>query len=419
MRIYEATRQALERAKALGGKDALNCIAEPDPTALAQARVLNEQKGSGPLYGVPVLIKDNVDVQGLHTTAGSPALADNLAAVDAPIVRNLRKNGAVILGKTNMTEFANHTTVGMPNGYSSGGGQVIHAAHPSLDPSGSSSGSGVAVAAGIVSAAVGTDTSYSIIACAQNNGICGIKPPVGTLSAEGIIPIARSLDTAGPLAWTFSDALALYSAMRDASLPALDAAPSGSLRLAVNTALRSTLADDRQAFLTRMLQQLRQQGAAVDEIEQPSTPLLQVIMQWEFRPHLEDYLRTATASRKTLRQIVACYEAHPETMMKYGITLLKRALDETPGSLQGAPYLAAKEAQRSAMQAAQQTLADYDAVILTGRSNFMHFCCLPSVTVAAAQTDAFGVRHTVTLYGLDELRLYRAALAIEALLQQP
>jgi len=95
-------------------------------------------------FCVPVLVKDNLDVAGLHTTAGSLALSDNLADGDSPVVRNLRKNGAVILGKTNMTEFANYTTYGMPNGYSSRGGQVIHAVDPSLDPWGSSSGSGVA-----------------------------------------------------------------------------------------------------------------------------------------------------------------------------------------------------------------------------------------------------------------------------------
>ena len=162
MSIYEQTKIALAKAEELGGKNGLNCIAELDPTAREQAKELDarSEARASDFWGTPVLIKDNIDVKGLHTTAGSLALEDNIAVEDAPIIRNLRKNGAVILGKTNMTEFANYTTGGMPGGYSSRGGQVIHAVNPSLSPAGSSTGSVVAVAAGIVPAAVGTDTSF-------------------------------------------------------------------------------------------------------------------------------------------------------------------------------------------------------------------------------------------------------------------
>ncbi len=184
--------KALQLAEKLGGRSALNCIAELDPTALEQARRIEECGSDLPLAGIPVLVKDNIDVKGLHTTAGSLALADNIAVSDAPIAANLRRNGAVILGKTNLTEFANYVSDSMPGGYSSRGGQVIHAVDPALSPSGSSSGSGVAVSAGIVPMAVGTDTSFSIIHCAMANGICGLKPPVGALSQEVIAPLAAS-----------------------------------------------------------------------------------------------------------------------------------------------------------------------------------------------------------------------------------
>ena len=141
------TEKALVLARSIGGKNGLNCIAELDETAAEQAGAQEADRQGRPLAGIPVLVKDNIDVKGLHTTAGSLALADNIAPEDAPVIRNLRRNGAVILGKTNMTEFANFTTEGMPGGYSSRGGQVIHAVNPNLSPSGSSSGSAVAVAA--------------------------------------------------------------------------------------------------------------------------------------------------------------------------------------------------------------------------------------------------------------------------------
>ncbi len=149
--MKDITEKALEMAEKIGGKYGLNCIAELSPTALEEAKVLERSNGKNlPLCGVPILVKDNIDVKGLHTTAGSMALEDNVALSDAPVIGNLRKNGAVILGKTNMTEFANYVTQNMPGGYSSRGGQVIHAIHPEVNPSGSSSGSAVAVSAGIV-----------------------------------------------------------------------------------------------------------------------------------------------------------------------------------------------------------------------------------------------------------------------------
>ena len=162
MEDMNQTENALALVGSIGGKNGLNCIAELDGTALEQSKAQEADKQDKPLAGIPVLVKDNIDVKGLHTTAGSLALADNIAREDAPVIRNLRRNGAVILGKTNMTEFANYTTEDMPGGYSSRGGQVIHAVNPKLSPAGSSSGSAVAVAAGIVPMAVGTDTSHSV-----------------------------------------------------------------------------------------------------------------------------------------------------------------------------------------------------------------------------------------------------------------
>lgn len=408
------TEKALSLAKEIGGKSGLNCIAELDPSAVDQAKAMDESGSLNlPLRGVPVLVKDNIDVRGLHTTAGSLALEDNIALSDAPVIRNLRRNGAIILGKTNMTEFANYVTQGMPGGYSSRGGQVIHAVDPKLHVAGSSSGSAVAVAAGIVPMAVGTDTSHSITVCAKFNGICGLKPPVGTLSAEGIIPIAETLDSAGPMARNFTDALKLYSAMRDMPLPELKPKEAGQLRIAVNRANELMFPADEKRFVRLLLERLKKAGATVRSVIQLPAPEMQTIMQWEFRPMLEAYLAKSSASRKTLAEIVAYYENHPDTMMKYGDSCLRAALDETPGGLQGKPYLKALKAREKAIARVAAKIEKYDAVLVTGPTSIMHFCGLPSVTVAApAKTDA-GVNQTVMLYGQDEYRLYEAALTVE------
>ncbi len=408
------TEKAFSLAKEIGGKNGLNCIAELDPTAVEQAKAMVENGSrSLPLRGVPVLIKDNIDVKGLHTTAGSLALEDNIALSDAPVIRNLRRNGAVILGKTNMTEFANFVTQGMPGGYSSRGGQVIHAVNPELDVSGSSSGSAVAVAAGIVPLAVGTDTSHSITACAMFNGICGLKPPVGALSAEGIIPIAKTLDSAGPMARNLSDALKLYSAMRDEPLPEIKPKEINRLRIAVNLANRAMLPADQKQFIRLLLKRLKKAGAAIENVIQMPPPELATIMRWEFKPMLEAYLAHASASRKTLAEIVKYYEDHPDTMMKYGDSCLRAALDETPGGLQGEPYLKALKARERAIVHVSEKIGEYDAVLMTGPTSIMHFCGLPSVTVASPVKTAAGVNRAVILYGQDEHRLYEAALTIE------
>jgi len=408
------TEKALSLAGKIGGKNELNCIAELDPTASDQAKAMDENdRRNLPLHGVPVLVKDNIDVKGLHTTAGSLALEDNIARTDAPVIRNLRRNGAVILGKTNMTEFANYVTQGMPGGYSSRGGQVLHAVDRKLSCSGSSSGSAVAVAAGIVPMAVGTDTCHSITACAKFNGICGLKPPVGTLSAEGIIPIARTLDSAGPMARNLTDALRLYSAMREEPLPEMTSKETSRLRIAVNQANESFLSEEEKSFIRLVLDRLKKHGAGIGEVTQMPPPELVTIMKWEFRPMLESYLAVCAASRKTLAEIVEFYEAHPDTMMKYGDSYLRAALDETPGGLRGEPYLEALAIREETIVRITAEIGEFDAVLMTGPTSIMHFCGLPSVTVAAPIKTVDGVNQALILYGKDECRLYEAALAIE------
>ncbi|HET7616741.1 MAG TPA: amidase family protein, partial [Bacillales bacterium] len=180
----------------------INAVLEVNPDALDIAVALDEERRTsgprGPLHGIPVLLKDNIDTgDKMHTSAGSLALKDSYAAKDAFVANQLRKAGAILLGKTNMTEWANFMSEAMPNGYSSRGGQVLNPYGPGeLDTGGSSSGSGAAAAANLAALAVGTETSGSILSPASEHSLVGVKPTVGLVSRSGIIPIAHSQDTA-------------------------------------------------------------------------------------------------------------------------------------------------------------------------------------------------------------------------------
>src|SRR5437899_3864605 len=219
VRAYLARIEAYDRA----GRH-LNAVREVNPDALTIAAALDGNKSAQrrPLEGIPILVKDNIaTADKQHTTAGSLALADAQANRDARVVELLRRAGAVILGKSNLTEFANILAIDMPAGYSSLGGQVKNPYAPDLDdkgvpivlPGGSSSGSAVAVAAGLAAAAIGTETSGSLLSPATQNGVVTVKPTVGLISRAGIIPIAHSQDTAGPLTRTVRDAAILLNVL--------------------------------------------------------------------------------------------------------------------------------------------------------------------------------------------------------------
>lgn len=386
----------------------LNALAEADPTALAQARTLDAADNRDlPLFGLPVLVKDNIDVRGLHTTAGSMALADNIAGQDAPVVADLRRSGAVILGKTNMTEFANWTTQGMPGGYSARGGQVVHPYDRRRDPSGSSTGSAVAVAAGLCAAAIGTDTSFSIVACAGEHGVAGFKAAHDALPRAGIVPIAATLDMPGPITRDLRDALLVYRGM-GGRLPDVQPAPPETLHIAVNTANRERVAPAQLAAYERLLCRLQDAGAKVTEIHQPPIPQQRTIMLSEFRRDLEAYLAGASASRKTLAEIVAYYEAEP-ACRKYGMTCLTESLAASPAD---AVYAAAMAERTRLREAALMEMAGFDAVLMTGPTNVMHFTGLPSLTVPLFMDG--GLPKGAILYGADETRLLAAALTIES-----
>ncbi len=196
----------------------LNSIIELNPDALQTAKALDEEqkagKKVGPLHGIPILLKDNIDVAGkMMTTAGSLALEGNYAAQDSWVAHKLKEAGALILGKTNLSEWANFRSLRSSSGWSGRGGQTRNPYITDRNPCGSSSGSGVAVSANLCAAAIGTETNGSIVCPSTVNGVVGIKPTVGLVSRSGIIPISHTQDTAGPMCRTVEDAAIVLGAL--------------------------------------------------------------------------------------------------------------------------------------------------------------------------------------------------------------
>ncbi len=273
----EVTGACLRRIEADGAR--LNAFIrvmadEARRQAAAADRELAAGHDRGPLHGVPVSIKDLVDIRGIPTTAASRVREGHVAEGDAPIISNLRKAGAVFIGKTNLHEFAYGTT-----SEDSAFGPVRNPHDPTRTPGGSSGGSAASVAAGMALASIGTDTGGSIRIPAAACGTVGLKPTYGEISAEGVIPLSRTLDHVGPLARTVGDAWLMYRALLGATdRPALTPRPAGGLRLGLPRAYFCDLLDvEVRARFEEAVEKLREAGAQVDEVDirhAPATPAI-------------------------------------------------------------------------------------------------------------------------------------------------
>ena len=371
----------------------LNSFIQLNPNALEEARARDRDRhrgrAHGPLFGIPVLLKDNINTLDMPTTAGSLSLQGSIPPTDAFITQKLHEAGAIILGKATLTEFANFIAIGMPAGYSSLGGYGFNAydprplpgrdGRPVLTPGGSSSGPGIAASASLVAVAIGTETSGSILSPGSANGIVGIKPTVGLVSRTGILPITHDQDTAGPLARTVEDAAILLSeiAGRDPNDPATAACLiqgncfSDYTRFLNKHALRGAriavphvpywngfTAAQTQLMLDAIAA-LREQGAFVaDPYEIPNQAAISAfgictsfpapancstVLMYGQKHDLNLYLTTRpNAPVHTLADIIAFNNAHPVEALKYGqaIFLAANQLDTSPGSADTQRYLA-------------------------------------------------------------------------------
>lgn len=340
----ELVRLYLERIKLYDGQ--FHSVLEINPDALEIAGMLDQERRKtgirGLLHGIPVLIKDNIATSDtLHTSAGALALADSTAAEDAEVIRSLRAAGAVILGKANMTEWANFMSSSMWAGYSSRGGLVLNPYGPGeLFIGGSSSGSAAAVAANLAAVALGTETSGSIISPACQNSLVGIKPSWGLISRSGIIPGTGSQDTAGPLARTVMDAALLLGVMASSVEQHLSASAGEAAtrrdytaylnsdyvktaRIGIPRFYYSELDEEALRVMESAIAVLTELGAEIiDPIELPcqSAEWSSIPLQYEFKRDLNRYLSGLDASIPvhSLQELIEFNKLHSGQALKYG-----------------------------------------------------------------------------------------------------
>ena len=359
-RAYLARIAAMDRAG-----PTLRAVIAINPDAIAQAKASDARRKAGkplgPLDGVPILIKDNIETKDpIATTAGSLALKDNITLRDAPLVAALRAKGAVILGKTNLSEWANIRSNNSMSGWSAVGGLVRNPYALDRTSCGSSSGSGAAIAASFAAAAIGTETDGSVVCPSSMNGLVGLKPTLGLVSRTHVVPISHSQDTPGPMARSVRDVAILFGGM--VSVDPADAATSGTakyhhdfaaplagaslkgVRVAV---LHPDMPDILKAKFDAALAVLKSQGAVLVDVEQPKLEGLgaaeTAVLHTELKADLNAYLATTPAAVKTrtLAQVIAFDTANAGSEMPFFAQETFEAAEKTRG-LADPEYLGAR-----------------------------------------------------------------------------
>jgi len=380
-----ATAAALDRIQQLN--PSLNAVIAIDPTAMRQARDIDRSSLHGPLAGKPVLIKDNIEVAGpLPTTAGSLALAENVTGRDSPLVARLRSAGAVILGKTNLSEWANFRSNNSISGWSAVGGQARNPYALDRDPCGSSSGSAAAVASGLVRLAIGTETDGSVTCPAAINGIVGLKPTVGLVSRTHIVPISASQDTAGPMAASVREAAELLTAIAGSDPADPATAEADGHKMDYAAALDSNALAGKRIGVMRFasgfgtddifnaaLELLKAHGATLVEIKAFDRKGIgsneSKVLLTEFKVGINAYLATTPPSvrSRNLADLIAFNKAHSmQEMPLFGQEEFEKAQ-----ATKGLDDPAYKKARRLSFEAAgrngiDKLLKDYDVVALVG-----------------------------------------------------
>jgi len=424
----------------------LNSILEINPDALSIAASLDvERRTKGPrslLHGIPVILKDNIDTcDKMHTSAGSLVLKDSYARRDAYVTRLLREAGAIILGKANMTEWANFMTYNMPNGYSSRGGQILNPYGPDrFDVGGSSSGSAVAVSANLSTVALGTETSGSILSPASQNSCVGLKPTIGLISRCGVIPISHTQDTVGPITRCVNDAAILmnYLVKPDIDDPVTLTNPNESLnylnyldrdglkgvRLGIcRKKYFDYLNEEKRHIMDKAIKVIEELGGITKDVVIPSLNAnwnINVLL-YEFKNGINYYLSTIDPSLgvRTLQDVIRINEENQETHLKYGQTILIEA-EQTSGTLTDPEYLNSlqHDIYYAKEQGIDKLLKEENLDVLVFPNNYGAAipakAGYPSITVPAGYTsEGEPVGITFTGPAFSEPLLFRVAYAFE------
>ncbi len=459
--VSQATQWYLDRISKIdrsGPK--INSVIEVNPDALKDANALDAEFKSGKirsaLHGIPVLVKDNIDVTGkMSTSAGSLALKDNKASRDAFIIEKLKSAGAVILGKTNLSEWANFRSSRSSSGWSSRGGQTLNPYVMDRSPCGSSSGSGASVAANLCTIAIGTETDGSIACPSSMCCIVGIKPTVGLWSRSGIIPISRTQDTAGPMARTVKDAavlLALLSGIDENDpvtkrnpfkgkpdfISQLDQASLSGKRFGIDkTFLKKHEKIDK--LLHDTLENMKSKGATIIEVDfnKPNDDLGNDetnVLRYEFKDGINKYLASHPVSSKSLTDLIQYNNDHRDSTMPYFMQETFLASD-TLSDLSTPAYLTAlKNSHDKAKQVMDDLLKTHHLDALIGPATGAPWCIdkingdrwtgygaygiaavagYPSITVPMGFIDELPIGMSFMSTAYDEEKLIHIAYAFE------
>jgi len=361
----------------------LQSVLALNPNAMAQAKASDERRRNsetlGPLDGIPILFKDNIEtLDPIATTAGSFALKDNITERDSPLVAGLREQGAVILGKTNLSQWANFRSNESVSGWSALGGQVRNPHMLDRSPCGSSSGSGAAVAASLTAGAVGTETNGSIICPSNVNGIVGFKPTVGLVSQQYIVPISSTQDTAGPMTKTVRGAAMMLDAMDNQDIDyaaAFDAATLEGKRVGVMRFAEGSN-NDIIAKFNDSLKAMENAGAVLVEIEEFTRDVENYgqksydVLLYEFKATLDEYLADtpSTVQTRSLEQLISFNANEPREMHVFDQDIMELA--QSKGSLSEEAYITAKAdvLRGTGMDGIDKMLREYDVDMLVSPS---------------------------------------------------
>lgn len=417
--VIELTQEYLKRIKLYDqGTDKLNSVLEINPDALNIAKGLDEHqtKYTSPLYGIPILLKDNINTADkMHTSAGSLALANSTPSSDAKIVKTLRQRGALILGKTNMTEFANHMTKGMKAGYSSRGGIVLSPYNKDISPSGSSTGSAVAVSSNFCTVSIGTDTSGSIVEPSITNGIVGFRPSIGTLSQQGIIPISFTMDTAGPMTRTVMDSIILFTGLTDAQMIIGESTIKGML-IGLDQSSLNNMTEEEMKKADIIIRTLEKSGADIKRIQLPQIPTkcLKDIQLYEFKYSINEYLATLPKEFeiRSLKDIIKFNALNPETTLRYGQALLLKAEENTKGDLSEENYKQLLIERKKVKNEIVRLLDNLDICIFFKKNLLFQYIGLPIITIPHGLYNN-GMPYGIHLSGLKDKGLLKCANIIE------